>query len=950
MQLKDYFPNVDKKFSKRFFSGISFDSSKIKKNDIFFAIKGNKVDGNEYIKNVIKKGIKIIVSEKKIKKKDNKIIFIHSTNIRKLLAQVSYKISVKKPDKLLAVTGTNGKSSIADFYFQILNLNSKKVASIGTIGLRIKNKKKNLSNTTLDPIQLGKILKELKQKKINHVILEASSHGLDQNRLDGLLFDVGIFTNLSHDHLDYHKDMRSYLKSKLYLFEELIKKGGSAISDEDIPEFKRIKKISKKNNYFLNSSSDANKGIKLISQKFSGENQILKLKFKNKIYKIKLGLIGKIQIKNVLMALLAAYKSGIKFEKIINVLQKLKSVEGRLEKIGTIKNNSKVILDYAHTPEALKLALLNIKEQFPNSKISLVFGCGGNRDFKKRIIMGRIADEYSDKIYLTDDNPRNENPSQIRKNIKEGIKRKKVYEFSDRRKAIFEATKDLDTGNILLVAGKGHEKIQDYGKKRIFFSDHEIILKSIFSKNKSLSNNLKLNILREVSHSKISNKLTIKNISINSKTIKKNDVFFAIKGKRVDGNKFLPEAMRRKSSISIINKINKKYPLNKQIKVKDTLAFLTKCASIYRDNIKTKIISITGSCGKTTLKEMIGFTLKKISKTSFSPKSYNNKYGVPYSLFNLKNNDEFGVLEVGMDKQGEIDNLTKIIKPDLGIITNISYAHSKNFRNIKLIADAKAEIMNNINKNGSIILNKDDKFYNYHKKIALKKKLKIISFGIKNKSPTIKLIKIKKMKKKFEILIDANGKQVSLYSLNDNQSNLYNILSTIAVIDFYSNIKALKKNIFLDFKTPNGRGDIVKIKIKNKKVFLVDESYNSNPLSLKAAIENFDKINSKNSKKYLILGDMLELGKHSIRQHKLISKFINKSKIDKVYVKGRYIQHTYRGLKSSKKAQILGNKFNIIELINKNLKNNDYLMIKGSNSTGLQKIANFLKQKYSYAL
>ena len=672
MQLKDYFPNINKKFSKKFFSGISFDSSKIKKNDIFFAIKGNKENGNEYINNVIKKGIKIIVSEKKIKKKNDKIIFIHSTNIRKLLAQVSYKISIKKPDKLLAVTGTNGKSSIADFYFQIMNLNLKKVASIGTIGLRIKNKKKNLSNTTLDPIQLAKILKELKQKKINYVILEASSHGLDQNRLDGLLFDVGIFTNLSHDHLDYHKNMGSYLKSKLYLFEELIKKRGSVISDGDIPEFKRIKKISKKKNYLLASISDENKGIKLISQKFSGENQILKLKFKNKIYKTELSLIGKIQIKNVLMALLAAHKSGIKFEKIINALQKLKSVEGRLEKIGTIKNNSKVILDYAHTPEALKLALLNIKEQFPNSKISLVFGCGGNRDFKKRLIMGRIADKFSDKIYLTDDNPRNENPSQIRKNIKDGIKRKKVYEFSDRRKAIFEATKDLDTGDILLVAGKGHEKIQDYGKKRIFFSDHEIIDKSIFSKNKSLSNNLKLNILKEVSHSKISNKLNIKNISINSKTIKKNDVFFAIKGKRVDGNKFLPEAMRKKSSISIINKIDKKYPLTKQIKVKDTLAFLTKCASIYRDNIKTKIISITGSCGKTTLKEMIGLTLKKISKTSYSPKSYNNKYGVPYSLFNIKNNDEFGVLEVGMDKLGEIDNLTKIIKPDLGIITNIS--------------------------------------------------------------------------------------------------------------------------------------------------------------------------------------------------------------------------------------------------------------------------------------
>ena len=169
------------------------------------------------------------------------------------------------------------------------------------------------------------------------------------------------------------------------------------------------------------------------------------------------------------MAVLAAYKSGIKFENIIKILHKIKPVEGRLEKIGNIKNNSKVVLDYAHTPEALQLALLNLREQFPNNKVSLVFGCGGNRDFKKRSIMGKIAEKYSDKIFLTDDNPRDENPSTIRNDIKKGIKKIKIQELSDRKKAIHEAIMSLNTGEILLVAGKGHEKIQDYGKKKIIF-------------------------------------------------------------------------------------------------------------------------------------------------------------------------------------------------------------------------------------------------------------------------------------------------------------------------------------------------------------------------------------------------------------------------------------------------------------------------------------------------
>ena len=950
MQLKDYIPNINKRYGEVFFSGISFDSSKVLKNNIFFAIKGNNIDGKKYIKNAIQKGAKIIISEKKVTKKQKNIIFLHSSNIRKLLAETAYKIFEKKPKKLIAVTGTNGKSSIADFYYQILDLNSMKVASVGTLGVKYINKKKSLTNTTLDPIQLGNILKKLKKKKIEYVILEASSHGLKQNRLDGLLFDVGIFSNLSHDHLDYHKNMKNYLKSKLYLFKNLIKKKGNIITDANIPQYKEIKNISVKKKINLSLIFNKKKGIEIVSHKFSNEKQILEIIFKNKKHNMTLNLIGKIQVKNILMAILAANKSGLKFKKIIDVVHKINPVEGRLEKIGNIKNNSKIILDYAHTPAALKLALLNLKEQFPSSKISLVFGCGGNRDLKKRSIMGKIAEKYSDKIYLTDDNPRNEDSFKIRNDIKKGIKKAKIHELPNRKKAIFEAIKNLNTGDLLLVAGKGHEKVQDYGKRKIFFSDRGVILESLKLKNKSLSKSLKLNIIKEESKSNISNKFTIKDISINSKMIKKNDVFFAIKGKKVDGNKYVSEAIRKKTSLAIVNQINKKYSPFKQIKVKNSLSFLTKCSSIFRENINTKIIAITGSCGKTTLKEMIGLTLKKISRTTYSPNSFNNRYGVPLSLFNLKQNDEFGVLEVGMDKKGEIDYLSKIIKPDLGIITNISYAHSKNFKSIIQIAEAKAEIMNNIKKNGTVVLNIDDKFYNYHKKLAHKKKLKVISFGIKNKSSIVRLVKVKKLKNKYELFINVGDLPVSFYSKNYNRSNLYNILATLASIYLYTNIKILKKDIFLNLKIPSGRGDISKIKLKNKSFFLVDETYNSNPLSLKTAIENYDRMDSKNSKKYLILGDMLELGKHSIKQHELVSKTVNKTKINQVYVIGKYIKETFKGLKSNKKAKILNNKSSIIDLINENLNNNDYLMIKGSNSTGLHKVTNDLKKRGSYAI
>ena len=944
MFLGNYFQNIQSTYKKFFFSGISFDSNEIKKNNIFFAIKGNKVDGNNFISSAISNGAKIVVTEKKINGLKNGILFIHSNNIRKLLAEISFKINNKIPNNIIAVTGTNGKSSIADFYYQILDLNNKKVASIGTLGIKSKKYKKDLSNTTIDPIQLSKILNKLKKQNINNVIMEASSHGLSQNRLDGLLFNTGIFTNLSQDHLDYHKNTKNYLKAKLYLFEKLIKTKGTIITDEKIPEFKKIKNIATNKNLNLFTLLDKKNNFQFLSHQYEHESQLLEIKYKNSIHKIKLNLIGKVQFKNVLMAVIASIKSGINIEDILNTIPKIKSVEGRFERVGRIKNNSKVILDYAHTPDALKTCLKNIREQFPGKKISLVFGCGGNRDQNKRAKMGKIADFFSDKIYLTDDNPRLEQPSKIRKEIKKGIKKQKILEFSNRAKAITEAIKHLNTGEILLVAGKGHEKVQEIGMKKIYFSDKKIILDAIKIKNLNLSNNLKINILNELNgEKKISNQIFLDKARINSKEIKKNDIFFAIKGKKNNGNKFISEAFKKKASIAVVNKIEKKINISRQIKSKDSLKFLTKSSELYRENIRTKIIAITGSCGKTTLKELLGNSLKQLSSVGISPKSYNNKYGVPLSLFNLDQKNNYGVLEIGMDKKGEIDYLSKIVKPDVSVITNINYAHAKNFKNIKQIALAKSEIINNTKINGFIVLNADDNFYTLHKKMANKRKLNILSFGIDNQNANIKLISIKKIANKFKATIRINNLKTYFFISNNFQSNILNILAALSVMSIFLDISKLKKNIFISFKIPNGRGDIAKIKIDNKKLNLIDESYNSNPLSLKSAILNFDKIKIDKGKKYLLLGDMLELGKHSKKLHLSIAKIINNTKLDKVFVIGSNVLFTYNSISKKKKGRILINKSQIIDLIKNDLNNNDYLMVKASNATGLNKIVREIK-------
>ncbi len=942
MLLKDYIPGIKKKNCQIFFSGITFDSAKVKKNDIFFAIKGNNFDGNKFIPIVEKKGCRIIVSEQKIKKKINGIQ-IHTKNVRKLLAEVSSKIYKNRPKNLIAVTGTNGKSSVCDFYRQILKLNNKKVASIGTLGVKSDNVNLDLSHTTIDPINLGKILNKLKKKGVQNVIMEASSHGLEQNRLDGLLFTLGIFTNFSHDHLDYHKNLDNYLKAKLYLFENLIKSNGGIITDEKIAEFKKIKKISINKNLKLHGIN--NNGLfKILSHSYKGESQFIKIEYKKSIRIIKLNLIGKIQLKNILMAIIAAKKSDLNLDKIIKVLPKIIPVEGRFEKIGKVKNNSKVILDYAHTPDALKSCILNLREQFKDKKISLLFGCGGNRDHNKRSKMGKIASDYSDRIYLTDDNPRFENPKKIRRDIKKGINNKKVIEISNRAKAISVAIENLNSGEILLIAGKGHEKIQDLGKRKIYFSDKQIILNSIKKKNLNLSNNIKLNILKELSGNKKSlSKLSLNFARINSGEVKKNDAFFAIKGRKNDGNKFVNQAFKNKASIAVVNHFQKESQINRQIKVKNTLKFLTNVSKVFRQNINTNIVAITGSCGKTTLKELLGNSLRKVSKVSISPKSYNNKYGVPISILNLKENDDFGILEVGMDKKGEIDYLSKIIQPDVSVITNINFAHAKNFKNIKQIAIAKSEIIQNTKSGGFVVLNADDDFFSLHKKIVIQNKLKLVSFGMKNKNSNVKFLNIKKKGNYFQLCIRFNRLKKYFLVSNNFQNNIYNILAALGIMSIYIDIFRLDKNIFLKFKVPHGRGDVSKIRIFKKNINLIDESYNSNPLSLKSAVLNYDKVISKKFKNYLLLGDMLELGKHSKKLHQSIAATINRTKIDKVFIKGHYMKYMFEKLSNSKKGRVLSNKSQIIDLIKNDLDNNDSLMVKASNATGFNKIIKKIK-------
>ena len=935
---------TNKKYRKIRVNSISFDSRKIKKKDIFFAIKGNQTSGTKFIKNAISKGASIIVSDKKTKYKNHKTPYLLVKDVRKSLAEASSNFYKKKPSNIIAVTGTNGKSSVANFFYQILSFNKISAASIGTLGIFSKNYSKKINLTSMDPLSLHKNLQILARNKVNHVILEASSHGLDQKRLDNLNIKTGIFTNFSQDHLDYHKNMKSYFNSKMYLFKNLLNKNSKIITDEENKEFKILKNIASKKKLKLKTIGLNSKNIKILNNSYKQDKQIIKISFNSKIFVLKIPLIGYFQIKNLLIAVLAALSCGLNAKKIFTQIGKIKPVPGRLEHIINLKNNSDIIVDFAHTPDALEQSLIDLKKQF-KKKIVLVFGCGGERDKKKRSLMGVIAKKYCRKVFITDDNPRNENPKKIRNSIIRTCK-KIAVDIGDRKQAIKKAILELEPNEILLVAGKGHETTQDYGHKIINFSDKEMIKKIIKYKNFFIKkNNWSDEIAKKVFKKKGIKNIKYNGVSINTKTIKKNNLFFAIKGKNNDGHSYVREAIKKGATKSIVSKKIENISKNRIVKVKNTFSSLNNLARATRNKSLASVVGITGSVGKTTTKNLISFALKNYGKVHCSPLSYNNKYGVPLSICNLKSNTEYGLFEVGMSKKKEIFNLSKIIKPEIAIITNISEAHLENFKSLKDIAKAKAEIIDNILTGGKIILNYDSKFFNFLSKKAKKNKIKIISFSSKTNKADIFLLKVKVIGGYYRLKINVKNEIFYFNTKYPTDSFIKNMLACISTLYALNlDLHNIEKKI-INFKIPSGRGDVCIVN-KFKSTFkFIDESYNASPSSMTSAIKNMNYYKKPfNSKKLVFLGDMLELGKKSKNLHKELSSVINRSDIDKVFVYGEHIKETFNLLSLSKKGRIFNNLNEAYSYFNKIIHNNDLLMIKGSNATGLNKFSKNIKK------
>lgn len=480
MVINELFKDVEYKILQKVSDEINgedleFDSRKIKEGDVFIALEGSIVDGHTFISKAIENGAKTILVEKDVEKAEG-INYFLVDGLREKMGVIASNFYGYPQNqlKIVGVTGTNGKTTTTYILESILG--EKNVARIGTVEYKIGDEIIPAPNTTPSSLEIIKICKKALEKNIKYLIMEVSSHGLDIGRVNMLRFEVGIFTNLTLDHLDYHKTMENYYLAKRKLF-DLVKDKKNSIINIDDEYGKRYLEYTNGISYGI-GQGDIQGEIKQITR----EGQEVTIKIFEKEYKINLRLLGRYNLSNLLGAIGAVKTLGLSDEEIISKIPLIHGAPGRFEPV-KIDRDFTVIVDYAHTGDALENILKSINE-FKTNRVITVFGCGGDRDKTKRPIMGGIAEKYSDIVIVTSDNPRTEDPEEIIKDIVVGLTKENHIIEIHREKAIEKAISLAEKNDIILIAGKGHENYQVIGREKIHFDDKEEVIKAIKKLNK----------------------------------------------------------------------------------------------------------------------------------------------------------------------------------------------------------------------------------------------------------------------------------------------------------------------------------------------------------------------------------------------------------------------------------------------------------------------------------
>jgi murE/murF fusion protein len=926
-------------------TSVTADSRTVTADSLFIALPGVVSDGHDFIDAVVSTGCRAIVcgsgklTGEQAKDLDATIIEVEDT--AKAYAAVAANYFRRPAEKLqfVGITGTNGKTTVTYLLEQVLLQAGMAVGVIGTVNNRYtgRNGEKKILQTrftTPEAFLLQEVLREMADNGVDHVIMEVSSHALVQSRIGSIQFDVAGFTNLSRDHLDYHVDMEDYFRAKTILFAEYMKKSGTvvlpAMSSSDDREWLRTLHATSLKSCKQIIPWGEGEGAEVCLQSFSTtlERTDMVVMTPSGLHTLSSPLVGSYNIDNVLTVYGLCLAMGIDETLICNALATAAGAPGRLERVSTGSGwDSKgpvVLVDYAHTPDALEKVLATVAA-LPHGKLFCVFGCGGDRDKGKRQLMGEIAGKLCDFAVVTDDNPRTENPDQIVGQILDGLRRtplpplevKNDAWFSatnskkcgyvvirNRKNAIEAAIRAASPGDIVVIAGKGHEPYQLTLQGKRLFDDRLEAKSVLFSWTAEL---VAAAVNGRLHPGKIPTKL-LGPVITDSRVVGRDGIFVALKGENHDAHDFAGQAVENGASCLVVErKLNLPDEMAVcQVVVKDTLQALGDLASFRRKKLAGQcehvVIGLTGSCGKTTVKEMVFSILAKmwpegpdypancVLKTKGN---FNNLIGLPLSLLPFDVGHRAAVLEMGMNRPGELSRLGAIADPDISCITNIHGAHLEGLQSIEGVAKAKEELFAVTREPGILVVNLDDIRI---RDLAGKYNNRKITFAIhgqgEQQKPDVRASNIHLEKGGVTTFTLRHGEEeVEIHLYIAGEHNVSNSLCAAAIgLAAGASLQNISAGL-ADFRPPDKRMQMLGAK---SGFTIINDTYNANPASMAAGLKTLKLIAGK-AFSVAVIGDMLELGAASGHAHYEIGKLIAELAIDCVGVVGEFKKDVAQG-------------------------------------------------------